>query len=119
MARKRKTKAEQEAGRARVAAGIWRIFEEKLRAALTLKDAQMLAQESLPQDSPGRPFYSNLGFFLQGFSREGFIVPMGSSGEEKRLYAQFIDRLAAAGVSIPGGRDKVVGDLMRGSDRVS
>ena len=107
MLRKRKTKAERDQEHA-AEQRVWKVFSERLAALQTLVEAQLLVQETPRETSPGRRFYSNLRFFLAAF-----IVPMGSSYEEKALYLQFIQRLDAAGALKPGAGQKVVEDLRR------
>ena len=84
------------------------VFRSKLDALQSFVEAQRLVAESPPPDAPGRRYYSNLGFLLQAF-----IVPDGSSYEEKALYLQFIQRLDAAGSLKPGAGQKVAEELRR------
>jgi hypothetical protein len=83
--------AERERARANAERRAWDEFRPKLAALQTFVEAQRLARSPLSPGSPGRKFYSNLGFFLHAF-----IVPLGSSYEEKSLYIEFIRRLDAA-----------------------
>ncbi len=107
MVRRRKTKAEREQEWAEADRRVWDQFRPR-EALASFGEAQSLANEAPPPDSPGRRYYSNLGFFLQSFA-----VPMGSSYAEKALYLQFIQRLDAAGALKPGTGQKVQEELRR------
>jgi hypothetical protein len=109
MARKsRKTKTEGDREWAEAERRVWNEFRPRLDVLQTNAEALQIVAEAPPSDSPGRRYYSNLGFFLQAFT-----VPMGSSDAEKALYLQFIQRLDAAGVLKPGAAQKVKEDLRR------
>lgn len=100
--RHRKTKAEKHQERVNAEHMVWERFLPRLEALKTMEDAYQLVAEAPPPDAPGRRYYSNLGFFLQGF-----MPPMGSSYGEKGLYLQFIQRLDAARALKPGAREQV------------
>lgn len=87
MVRYRKRKAEREQEWVEADRRVWDQFRLRLEALASFGEAQSLTNEAPPPDSPGRRYYSNLGFFLQSFA-----VPMGSSYAEKALYIQFIQR---------------------------
>jgi hypothetical protein len=71
-------------------------------------EALELVKEAPPPDSPGRRYYSNLGFFLQAFT-----VPEGSSYAEKELYLRFIEQLDAAGALKLGAAQRAEEELRR------
>lgn len=93
----RPTKVERERGRAEANRHAWESFRSKLEALKSSAEARALVAEAPPPDSPGRHYYSNLGFFLQAFT-----VPLGSSYAEKALYRQFIRRIDGLGELKPG-----------------
>lgn len=107
MAR-RKTKGERDQQRAEAERLAWETFRPKLEALQSFAEAQQLVTEAPPPDSPGRRYYSNLGFFLQAFT-----VPMGSSHTEKALYLQLTQRLDTAGVLKPRARQAIEDALRR------
>jgi hypothetical protein len=76
---------------------LWPAFRDRLAAAQNMAHALTLLGEQPAENAPGRRFYSNLGFFLQGFT-----VPGGSSARERALYLAFVQRLDAAGALKPG-----------------
>lgn len=88
----RKTKAERDQQRAEAERLAWDIFFPKLKALQSFADAIQLVASAPRPDSPGRRYYSNLGFFLQSFS-----VPDGSNYAEKAQYLRFVKQLDAAG----------------------
>jgi hypothetical protein len=92
MARRRKTRAEQAYERERADRQVWNEFEPQLAALTAIDEAMMLLARAPGVDAPGRRYYSNLGFLLHQFA-----VPNGASARERALYAQFIQRLEAAG----------------------
>jgi hypothetical protein len=92
VAKARKTKADRDRERSEAQQQVWEQFLPKLTALQTYVEAQVLVSQAPPPDSPGRRYYSNLGFFL-----ESFDVPMGSNSTERSLYIQLIQRLEAAG----------------------
>ena len=105
MARRRKTKAE----RADADHRVWEQFHPRLAALTSYNEALLLFRETPPSGSPGRHYYSNLGFFLVN----DFKVPFNSSYAERALYLQFIQRLVAAGAFPPGAGKKVQEALRR------
>lgn len=98
----RKTKAQRDYEWREAERREWEIFRPKLDALQSYDEAKRLVAEAPPPDTPGRRYYSNLGFFLQAFT-----VPMGSSHAERGLYLQFIQRLDAAGKLKPGARQQI------------
>jgi hypothetical protein len=86
----------------------WDQFEPKLAALQSFTDAEMLVFRAPPEGSPGRKFYSNLGFFLQRFS-----VPDGASRAELHLYIGFIRRIAA-NIKL-GEENRIIRDLENAS----
>jgi hypothetical protein len=112
MARRRKTKAERDSERAEAERLAWEQFRPRLEALQSYEDALRLVNQAPPPDSPGRRYYSNLGFFLQNFT-----PPMGSSSSEKSLYLKFIQKLGSAGALKPGTQQKVEEDLRRAIER--
>jgi hypothetical protein len=105
---KRRTKADRERERYEADRREWERFRPRLEAAQTLADALRLAADTPRSDEPGRRYYSNLSFFLQTF-----IVPDGSSHEERALYLQLVRRLDATGVLKPGAGEKIQDALRR------
>ena len=83
-------------------------FLPKLAALQSFEEARALVAQAPPPNSPGRRYYSNLGFFLQGFT-----VPMGSSQTERSLYMSFIRRLDAAGALKPGVAPQILEALSK------
>ncbi len=108
MARQRKTKREREDERYEADRRAWEVFLPKLAALQSFVEAEQLVPKAPPPDSPGRRYYSNLGFFLQAFN-----VPAGSNYDERTLYLQFIQRLDAAGALVPGVRQKIEEEFRR------
>ena len=86
----------------------WSLFRSRLEAATSFAEAQVLVREAPPPDSPGRRYYSNLGFFLQSFA-----VPTGSGHEERELYLRFVEKLDGSGALKRGAGQKVRDDLQR------
>lgn len=109
MAKARRTQADRDRERAAAEQRAWEEFLPKLAALQTFVEAQMLVAQAPPPDSPGRRYYSNLGFFLQAFT-----VPMGSNSTERSHYIVFINRLEAAGALKPGAAPGILAAL-RGS----
>jgi hypothetical protein len=89
----RKTKAERDQEWADAERRVWREFRPKLAALKSRADARLLVNRTVPLESPGRRYYSNLAFLLNsGFT----VVPFGSSYDEKILYLKFIQSLDAS-----------------------
>lgn len=80
----------------------WDQFRPKLEALQTFDDAVRLVGQAPPPDAPGRRYYSNLGFFLNGFA-----VPAGSGYTERALYLQLVQRIDAAGGLKPGALEPI------------
>ena len=87
---------------------VWDEFRPKLESLASFVDAQLLVASAPPPDSPGRRYYSNLGFFLQSFG-----VPTGSSRVEKSMYLQFICRLDESGALNSGAAEPIIKELKR------
>ena len=113
MAKARRTQADRDCERAAAEQRAWEEFLPKLAALQTFAEAQLLVDQAPPPDSPGRRYYSNLGFFLGAFT-----VPMGSNNTERSHYIVFIivfiNRLEAAGALKPGAAPDILAAL-RGS----
>jgi len=92
MALKKKTKEEQNQFRIEAEERAWRQFEPRLKALNSLEEAQSLYCQAPLPDSPGRRYYSNLGFFLQTLSR-----PSDARSEENWLYLEIVRKQHAAG----------------------
>jgi hypothetical protein len=107
MARRRKTSSERRAEREGVERFAWIDFEAKLAAVKTIREAQIL--KAPPPDSPGRPFYTNLAFFLNN----SFAIPDGCNLEEIRAYIKLIERLDAAGQLKPDVGTRVIASLKK------
>jgi hypothetical protein len=109
MARRRKTKSEKAQEWETAQRRVWNEFRPKLANLKSFAEAELLVQnEAPPPDSPGRSYYSNLGFFLSSF-----MVPAQSNVEERKLYLQFIQRLIAAGEVMPEIGNEVEDALRR------
>ena len=104
----RKTQAQRNQEFSEKERRVWDEFRPKLESLASFIDAQLLVASAPPPDSPGRRYYSNLGFFLQSFA-----VPMGSSRGERAMYLQFIRRLDAAGALNPGAAEPIIENLQR------
>src|ERR1700682_2122059 len=87
MAKKRKTKAEKRMEWEEREQRVWDAFIPKLRAVTGLKDALVLLNEAVPESSPGRKYYSNLGTFLQTF-----FPPDGAGSTELAIYIDLIEK---------------------------
>ncbi len=98
----RRTKTERDASYASEETRVWNDFVAKLAGLKTFEEAKRLVASAPPPGAPGRPFYSNLGFFLQQFT-----VPDGSGTTERSLYLAFIQRLDDAGELNPGARAQI------------
>lgn len=107
MARTRKTKREREQEWANAERRAWEEFRPKLAALRSFIDAEILVTQAPPPDTPGRRYYSNLGFFLQEFT-----VPGGSSNAERSLYLQFIEHIGKGG-ELKAGAGQIVGERLR------
>lgn len=84
----------------------WDVFEPKLASLQHFHEAQLPVSQGPRPNSPGRGYYSNLGFFLQDFT-----VPAGSSREERLLYIEFVKRLDAAGELKEGSAEEILDRL--------
>jgi hypothetical protein len=104
MSRKRKTAAQRNLERESASASAWFDFEPKLRALETFEQAQLLVAKAPPVDTPGRPYYSNLGFFLGAFN-----PPDGASRKELLLYVEFVRKISAK--IKPGHEDRIIHKL--------
>lgn len=90
MSRRRKTVAERRREYAERERAEWEFFRERLAAATTLEAAcRLFLHEAVPEGTPGRRYYSNLGFFLQ----QGLSIPDGAGAAELALYAGLVERL--------------------------
>ena len=74
MSRNRRTRDKREQERADADRRAWDRFRPRLESLSSFIEARLLVKQAPPPDSPGRRYYSNLGFFLQDFT-----VPSGSS----------------------------------------
>ena len=111
MRKHRKTRAERNLEWRRAEGRSWGEFLPKLESLATFADARRVVDEAPPQDTPGRSFYSNLGFFLHTFA-----PPAGASGTELSLYIQFLQRIDAAGELKPGVKDTLIRVLQEARD---
>ena len=84
----------------------WKDFEPKLIAAKNLAEAKKLVSNAPRPDSPGRKFYSNLGFFLGSL-----LVPNGSKPKEMKLYIGVIEKLVKNGELKPDVAQKAIDRL--------
>jgi hypothetical protein len=78
-------------------------FRGDYQALQNMADAIQLVAEAPRPDAPGRRYYSNLGFFLQGFT-----APDGASSHELGLYIDFIQKPGVVELLIPGAKEKIV-----------
>lgn len=108
VAKARRTQADRDRERSAAEQRAWEEFRPKLAALQTYEEALQLVAQAPPPDSPGRRYYSNLGFFLQSFT-----VPMGSNGTGRSHYIVFINRLEAAGALKPGAAPGILTALRR------
>jgi hypothetical protein len=86
----------------------WEAFRLRLESLQTLTQAVQLMREVPPASTPGRGYYTNLGFFLGAFT-----VPVGTSYAEKALYLGLVQRLTAAGELKPGGGGRIEESLRK------
>jgi hypothetical protein len=84
---------------------------EKLEAAQTWADAQLIVNNGPEPDARGRRFYSNLDVLLQTS-----IPPGDASRQELQMYMRFIERERANTVLKPGAADKMIRDLRKAID---
>jgi len=108
MTKPRRTKADRELEWMEADQRAWEAFLPKLTALQTYVDAKVLVANAPPPDSPGRRYYSNLGYFLGYFG-----VPAGANSTERSLYIQFIQRLDEAGALKPGAAAEVLDALRK------
>lgn len=85
----------------------WDLFRERLSALCSYSDALGLLADAPPPRSPGRRYYSNLGFFLQEFTS-----PAAASQAENILYLKLIQRLDITGDLKPGARERIEKSLL-------
>jgi hypothetical protein len=91
-------RAEQEERRDRV----WTAFFPKLQEVRTYADTLSLLAAAPAEGSPGRKFYSNLGFFMHTFA-----PPMGACSAELKEYLRLIGCFDDEGALKPGVRQPV------------
>lgn len=99
MARQRKTAAQRRLESYEADRRAWETFRPKLAAVQSLAEAYVLHSQAVPPDTPGRRYYSNLGFFLQTFA-----APDGANATELTEYMRLIQRFDAEGVLKEGAR---------------
>jgi hypothetical protein len=109
MPKRRKTADERSQERYEAEQRAWDKFRPKLAALNSYADAVALAKSAPPHSDPGRPHYSNLGFFLQHLD-----VPHGSNATERNLYLQLLQIIDAEGLLKPGVRERVEQTLRAG-----
>lgn len=102
MVRKRKTKAERERERYDASRRAWEVFAPRLERVGSFLEALKLLSDSVPPDTPGRSYYSNLGFFMQTFS-----PPAGANASELAQYRRLIELFDNEGALKPGVRPHV------------
>jgi hypothetical protein len=108
MARRRKTKAEREQERYVADRRAWEVFRPRLESVASFTDALQLMSESVPPDAPGRRYYSNLAFFMQGFS-----PPAGANALELRQYRRPLEVFESEGALRLGARSQLESALNR------
>jgi hypothetical protein len=106
MPRKRKTVDERRAERDESDRRAWDEFRPKLEAIQSYVGALNLVAHAPPVDTPGRPFYSNLGFFPPAFT-----PPLGATAHEKTIYITLIQRMDAKGELKPGEAPRIIAAL--------
>lgn len=93
MTRKRKTTAQRRQENREAERRAWETFRAKLAAVQSFNDVLKLYNEAVAPDTPGRKYYSNLGFFLQTFA-----PPNGANVMELWEYLRLITLFDAEGV---------------------
>jgi hypothetical protein len=68
------------------------LFLPKLEALVSWSDGLQLMRNTPSQSDPGRKYYANLGFFM-----DGFRFPAGAGATELGLYVEWVRRMDAAG----------------------
>ena len=106
MTRKRKSAAERRQEAYEREQQAWESFRPKLEAVNTVADAFTLLGDSVAPGSPGRGFYSNLGFFLQTFR-----PPAGANVHELSEYLRLIGLFDDDGVIKEGHREDLEAQL--------
>jgi hypothetical protein len=108
MARHRKTQAERRAEWDNARRQAWEQFYPKLEAVQSYEDAQRLVDEAPRPDTPGRPYYSNLGFFVMSFR-----PPDGANAVELREYARILGLLNEQGRIKAGLGEGLIAEMER------
>jgi hypothetical protein len=112
MARPRKTAAQRRQESIDADRRAWEDFLPRLQAVETLIDAYRLVGNAIAPDTPGRRYYSNLGFFIQYFA-----APDGANGTELREYLRLVRAFDVEGALKPGVREEVEGKLQAALSR--
>lgn len=102
MKRKRKTAGQLRQERAEADRQAWESFSPALAAVQSVEDVLVLYASAPRPDAPGRRYFANLGFFLQGFS-----APDGASATELRQYLRIIGIYDADGLLKEGVRSAI------------
>lgn len=102
MARRRKTASERRQESSEADQRAWAVFSPKLTAVRSFKDAFLLMADTVRPDSPGRRYYSNLGFFLQSFA-----PPAGANAMELNEYLRLIRLFDSEGALKKGVRAEI------------
>src|SRR5688572_848259 len=102
MVKRRKTAVERRRESENADHQAWQSFYPKLVATQTYIEAVRLLSESPIPDSPGRRYYSNLGFFLQSYA-----APAGANGAELIEYRRLIRLFDAEGVLRKGALSQI------------
>jgi hypothetical protein len=102
MVRKRKTASERRQENYEADRRAWEEFRPKLEAVQSFAEALALMAQSVSEGSPGRRYYSNLGFFLHTFA-----PPAGANATELSHYLRLIGRFDSEGVLKQGARSTV------------
>lgn len=102
MAQRRKTKAQRDQERYEKEQRAWDLFRPQLETIGSVADAKKVLAGMPPPDSPGRKYYTNLGWFVDTFSPPG-----NSSAEEKGLYIEIIRKMDEQGELKEGAREQI------------
>lgn len=102
MARRRKSASERRQESYEADQRAWAAFYPRLAAAQSFKDALLLMADTVPPDTPGRRYYSNLAFFLQSYA-----PPAGANATELNEYLRLIRIFDSEGALKNGVRHEI------------
>jgi hypothetical protein len=81
MTSRRKTRTKRDCEEAKAEQRAWAAFKPQLGEVRTREDALVLYEQRPPEGSPGRRYYSNLGFFLYTGT-----IPIEANVAERAVY---------------------------------